>query len=52
LACGKAEVQALRGSSLERAVVKERREHPWASAATARRIALDHRKKKSHGRKK
>ena len=42
----------MRGSSLERAVAKERREHPWASEKTAKRIALDHRKKKSHGRKK
>jgi hypothetical protein len=33
-------------SKLNRNIKLERREHPWASFKTARRIALDHLKKK------
>ena len=31
---------------LEKAILKEMREHPWASRAQARRIAQDHRMKR------
>jgi len=35
-----------RNRSLERAIQKEMREHPWAGRKTAARIARDHRRKK------
>lgn len=36
-----------KGRTFAKAVAKERREHPWASKKTARRIARDHRRTKN-----